>query len=267
MDSTPFDVTETIKPLEPPFGYRFDQWMTARRDLALKKSKAREMVKRIAKNGVNEEQGYSFVEAADVYDLMRPILAECKLGFEVEYLNKRIERSPGSSANITDVDLLITFMDLETGYFEQKIINATGLDHGDKGIYKAYTGGEKYALIIEFMIPTGGGDAEGGKPYKAQEQPQQPNKEPTEPSISSKQIGDIKTKVLQLGKVPGESVEVRTERIKGIYSSLSHKIGITELNEQLLTGLTEGQAEIAIQNLDEWIEKRKQLAERKGTEA
>ncbi|RKN86781.1 ERF family protein [Paenibacillus ginsengarvi] len=265
MEHIPFDVPTTDLPklMQPPFGYRHDQWLAARRDLALKKSKAREMVKRIAKNGTNEEHGYSFVEAADVYDLMRPILAECQLGFEVEFIQKRVERAIGSSATITDVDLLITYMDLETGYFEQKILNATGLDHGDKGIYKAYTGGEKYALIIEFMIPTGG-DAEGGRPTKAVEASGAEQEPPQEPAISSEQIGQIKLKVETLCKVPGEPVEQRTRRVNGMYSSLAMKLQLKELNVALLSGLSEGQAEIVLQHLDEWLENRRQFEERKG---
>jgi hypothetical protein len=141
----------------PPFGFSFREWMAARRDLQMKKTLARDMVKRVAKNGINPEEGYRAVEAADVYDMMRPILSECKLGFEVEVIGERVEYSP-NRAPITKVDLQITYMDLETGYFEQKTIVGTGLDWQDKGVYKAYTGGTKYALIMEFLIPTGGND-------------------------------------------------------------------------------------------------------------
>lgn len=148
-------------PAQPPFGMTFREWLQARRDLQAKKTKARDMVKRVAKNGINPDEGYRAVEAADVYDMMRPILSDCELGFEVEVIGERMEYSP-NRAPITKVDLQITYMDLETGYFEHKTIVGAGLDWQDKGVYKAYTGGTKYALILEFLIPTGGNDPAPG---------------------------------------------------------------------------------------------------------
>lgn len=273
-------------PAQAPFGLRMDQWLTARRDLALKKSKARTMVKRVVKNGVNESEGYAFVEAADIDDLMRPILDECMLGFEIEYISKRTERAP-SGAPVTDVDMMVTYMDLETGYFEQKTINGTGLDYGDKGVYKAYTGARKYALIMEFMIPTGGNDpapgaadaekdarkgqesppespqaskptTAGKRTAKAQDKPQ----EGQEPPITSEQVGKIKVRVMELNQFPNQPVEVRTKGMKATYMSLSAKLKIKDLSEELLETLTEGQAAQAVQFLDEWMEKKRQVDER-----
>jgi hypothetical protein len=84
-----------------------------------------------------------------------------KLGFDPQVINELTTRS-SSGAPISRVTLQVTWTDLETGYFEQEEWIGTGADYGDKGVYKGYTGAAKYALILNFLIPTGGGDPAPG---------------------------------------------------------------------------------------------------------
>jgi ERF superfamily len=57
--------------------------------------------------------------------------------------------------NVTEVEAQITLIDLDSG--ESKIYNffGQGQDKGDKGIYKAYTGLQKYFFMKNFLISTG----------------------------------------------------------------------------------------------------------------
>lgn len=299
------EILKPAMPPQPPFGFSFREWMTARRDLAKKKSLARTMVKRLAKNGINPEMGYRSVEAADVYEMMTPILHECQLGFEVEQVNERVEMAK-SGAPINKVDLQITYMDLETGYFEQKTITGAGLDWQDKGIYKAFTGATKYALILEFLIPTGGDDPMPGPsdPETASTKPEAPKTSDPEPApqapktastgrrgtgtnkdkaegekppqtsgeagqvgpITSDQVGQIKLKVGQLNDFPGQPVEKRNNGIMAVYMSLAAKLKMSNLDATLLEKLNTDQAAQAILLLDEWLDKKQQIESRNAAQ-
>lgn len=149
-----------LRKLEPPFGMNFRDWFNYKRDLESKKSVVRSQVKRIAKNGENKQQGYRYAEAADIYDQINDIMHEARLGYSCEYLRDEVVLAK-NGAPINKVYLLVTWTDLDTGYFEQQEFAGFGLDYGDKGIYKAYTGAAKYSLVINFLIPTGDDPARG----------------------------------------------------------------------------------------------------------
>ena len=170
---------------EPPFGMSYQDWFKYRAEIGKKKSAVRSKVERIKKNGENKQQGYKYAEAADIYDEVRSILHEERLGFDSDVLEEWTEHTQ-KGAPITKVRLLITWTDLDTGYFEEMQVIGTGLDYGDKGIYKAYTGAEKYALVLTFMIPTGDDPAPGAadpekdierQPQRQPQQPQQPQRQ------------------------------------------------------------------------------------------
>lgn len=144
--------------LTPPFGMHYADWFKYRAGLSLKKSGVRSKVDRIPKNGKNQREGYSYAEAADIFQTVNKIMHDEKLGFDVTVLREWEElRSTrnGNSAPITKVELLVIWTDLETGYFEEMRVVGSGLDYGDKGVYKSYTGAAKYALVLNFLIPTG----------------------------------------------------------------------------------------------------------------
>lgn len=152
---------QTKRPvLVPPFGMDFRTWFEYKKGLENKRSLVRSQVKRIAKNGRNESQGYRYAEAADIYDQINDIMHEARLGFAAEYLRDEVVFAK-NGAPINKVYLLITWTDLENGYHEQQEIAGFGLDYGDKGIYKAYTGAAKYSLVLNFLIPTGDDPARG----------------------------------------------------------------------------------------------------------
>lgn len=106
------------------------------------------------KRGRNEHHHYNYVQAADVVSAVRAELLQRDIivlpgAHEAQHLQF------GGNKHLTTVDLTYTFVDITTG---QKIVVpwiGVGVDTGgDKGIYKAFTGGLKYALQTTFLVPT-----------------------------------------------------------------------------------------------------------------
>jgi hypothetical protein len=108
----------------------------------------------IEKQGRNDHHHYDYVQAVDVVNRVRK-----------ELLTRGIIVLPGASdathlqfdgkKHLTTVDLSYAFVDVETG--EKVVVPWVGVGvdtGGDKGIYKAYTGGLKYALTTLFLVPT-----------------------------------------------------------------------------------------------------------------
>lgn len=144
-------------------------------------------IKHIPKNGYNEAQRYQFVRDADVLDAVREALSERGVatlvdvaGMDVDEFQTAKQREQGGVSWMTTVWGAISFLDGDSDAVVTIGFRGTGADTGDKGYYKALTGGVKYALLKTFLIPTGDdpeADADspqraGGRP--AQNGPQRP---------------------------------------------------------------------------------------------
>lgn len=115
-------------------------------------------IDRIPKNGVNRFHNYNYVQESDLVEVIRKKLAE----YNVILLSNVIESSimpkqtaRGDTSYITTVKIEFTFVDGDTGEERTFVYHGQGEDPGDKGIYKAYTGTVKYALMKTFLIATG----------------------------------------------------------------------------------------------------------------
>lgn len=148
-----------------------------------KKSKATAEVKRIKKNGYNSFHKYNYATESDVKDEIRGILLENKLSFSADLINRKEEtvNTKQGTATKTDVVMMFTLTDTETGYFENYVHDGVTIDNSDKGIYKAYSNTIKYFLMDQFLIPTGD-DAEKDAPEIAPQQNnnQQQNQNPNQ---------------------------------------------------------------------------------------
>lgn len=135
-----------------------------------KKTKATAEMKRIPKNGWNDFHKYHYARESDVKDQIRPIMAENKLSFSMDLLSN--VESPAGKYTRSDVKMVFSIIDVETGYFEEFTHDGSAVDSGDKGIYKAYSNTIKYALMNYFLIPTGD-DVEKDSPEVKSDQQQQ----------------------------------------------------------------------------------------------
>lgn len=123
----------------------------------------------VVKDGWNNFQKYKYVMEGDILELIRPLLIEERLVIIPSVVSikdlprERTTRTDPKSGVITEeptkqlitevgVDYLI--IDLDSGEQITTRWYGYGGDTGDKGIYKAYTGANKYCLMKTFGINT-----------------------------------------------------------------------------------------------------------------
>lgn len=112
----------------------------------------------IEKRGYNTFQNYKFVQATDVVREIRKQLIKNRVSLVpgatgVEHLP--YQAAKGGAAFLTTLTLHYRFTDLDTSEIVEIPWVGVGADTGgDKGVYKAFTGGLKYMLLATFLIPT-----------------------------------------------------------------------------------------------------------------
>jgi hypothetical protein len=126
--------------------------------LVKKLANVMKQVKYIEKKGFNKFNKYKYATESDVAEKVREVLAEqnvIMLPDVVEHTTREHVTRNGNTEYIATVKVKFTFIDGDTG--EELSIHSSGegQDSGDKAVYKAITGAQKYALMKAFMIPTG----------------------------------------------------------------------------------------------------------------
>lgn len=113
-------------------------------------------VSNVPKNGTNAFQKYKYVQEADILDAIREELVKNNLIVLPSARHVGVENYKTDKNNFFVVaDMVFTIVDCETGETVECCFEGHGIDTGDKGLYKAYTGAMKYFLLKTFMIPTG----------------------------------------------------------------------------------------------------------------
>jgi hypothetical protein len=236
-------------------------------------------VHRVPKNGYNSFHKYHYATESDLNEHIRPIMADAGLAFfstvleekRIEFTNNKNERD-----YLTQVWMLFTLADCDTGARLISRFKGEGQDRGDKGAYKAYTGATKYFLMKTFLIPTGddpeadtstdernagrGNQGQGNLNFKKYEGPQPENKpqeKPVQPAANteekkptSKQLNAMKLKVKELVRMGGDE--------DSIYMTLRQHPKVGDFKERAM--MTRKQASNALDVLENWIQnKRNQL--------
>lgn len=130
------------------------------RRLVAKLAEVMQAVDRIKKRGHNAFHNYDYATEADIVEAVRHEMASRFLMLipEVVHLATQ-ELGPNKKGDprdpLTVLTMRFTFMDGETGESISRQWFGVGQDGGDKGVYKAMTGAEKYFLMKTFLIPTG----------------------------------------------------------------------------------------------------------------
>ena len=115
-------------------------------------------VKYIQKTGYNSFHKYKYATEGDVNERIREELAKLNVLMipSVKTCTNRVHlTSKGNAENIVTVEMEFTFYDGDSEEKLSLLSFGEGQDAGDKGVYKAITGAQKYALMKCFMIPTG----------------------------------------------------------------------------------------------------------------
>lgn len=131
----------------------------------------------VKKDGVNTAQNYNYATESGLVDSIKKVLTKHGIAVTVSCIGEPINydvRKAGSSSFITRIHLQCKLINTDNPT-EVEVSEwwGDGMDSGDKGIYKAITGAEKYFLMKSFLIPTGD-DPEAG------------NGEPEEPKPAPK---------------------------------------------------------------------------------
>jgi hypothetical protein len=150
--------------------------------LVKKLSEVMKQVKYIEKKGFNKFHSYKYATESDVAEKVREVLAEQNVMLIpnlVQHSMREHVNAKGKTEYIVAVDMEFKFYDGDSGEELTFNMSGEGQDAGDKGIYKAITGAQKYALMKVFMIPTGDDpEADNGVDERNQstEQQQKPQK-------------------------------------------------------------------------------------------
>lgn len=134
--------------------------MTIKKSLVQKLAEVYATVGRIPKRGRNEFHKYDYVKEEDIVEAVRTelssrnvILLPGIVSHEWRELQPNKDGKPRDPVVL--VNMTFTFMDGDSGETIERHWLGAGQDSGDKGVYKAMTGGDKYFLLKAFLIPTG----------------------------------------------------------------------------------------------------------------
>ena len=126
----------------------------------------------LQKDKRNTGQGYSYLSEAKLKDKIREQFVEQGLIFAYSTTGSReYEITPtakGTKMFVTEAWGVWSIIDSESNQQMAGEWRGTGSDTGDKGLYKAITGGIKYVFNTMFLIPTGDDpENDTGEPHPA----------------------------------------------------------------------------------------------------
>lgn len=129
-----------------------------KKSLVKKLSEVMKQVKYIEKKGYNKFHKYKYATESDVAEKVREVLAEqnvLMMPSLINHTSRNHTTAAGKTEYIVTVDMEFHFYDGDSGEQLTFRMSGEGQDSGDKAMYKAVTGAQKYALMKVFMIPTG----------------------------------------------------------------------------------------------------------------
>lgn len=129
-----------------------------------------EVVQNVPKNGWNSFHQYNYSTESDIKAAVQPALVANRLVFfpykqevvEIVERGSTTDRQGRAKEKhaITKTRLFYRWIDTESGYTEEGVIDGMGADSDDKGVWKAYTGQLKYVLSNTFLFSSGDLDPE-----------------------------------------------------------------------------------------------------------
>lgn len=118
------------------------------KNIGTKILKVMEAIKSVAKDGTNSFHKYKYATDAAIVGTIRKELIKNKLICIPKQLSCIV------SGEMTTLEIEYTMLDIDSGEAIVTKVFGQGKDSGDKGVYKASTGGEKYFYLKTFAIPT-----------------------------------------------------------------------------------------------------------------
>lgn len=110
----------------------------------------------MSKSGYNDHSRYAYVKAADVAKKFQELL----LAYDVfvtasveEVIHTKTQTAGGKASMFTCAKVRYTFVNADKPEEQfSVVIPGDGMDTGDKGLYKALTGSQKYLFSLNFCM-------------------------------------------------------------------------------------------------------------------
>jgi len=116
----------------------------------------------IQKTGYNKFQNYKYAKESDIASAFSTAMKKHNVFMFTSILSRectpyQTERQvkTGENTFLVTVQIQVTFVDAESGESFSGVFFGDGSDKGDKAVYKAITGAQKYALMKTFLCETG----------------------------------------------------------------------------------------------------------------
>ena len=181
------------------------------KNLAAKMIKIMEDVSYIQKKGFNAFQKYKYATESDVSTAFAESFKKnnvCMLTSVVERNCDTYKTAQGKDSFIVSVKMEVTFIDADSGESFTGTFFGDGTDSGDKGVYKAITGAQKYALMKTFMVSTG-------------DDPECDHKEANYKPEKDEKLMSV-LKLIESAKDMPHLISIRDEKIKPLIGEAQH---------------------------------------------
>ena len=133
--------------------------MSDKKTLTSKLLEVSKAIKYLEKDKTNKMQGYKYLSEAKIKEVFKKAFEDNGILFNFSTESVReYEVSPtskGTKQFCTIANGKYSFIDVDSDHELNGTWFGSGTDTGDKGLYKAITGGIKYVLNTNFLIPTG----------------------------------------------------------------------------------------------------------------
>jgi hypothetical protein len=147
--------------------------MSDKKTLTSKLLEVSKAIKYLEKDKRNTQQDYRYLSEAKIKETIKKAFEDNGILFNYSTENVR-EYEISSTRNgakqfVTIANGKYSFIDVDSDHELNGTWFGSGTDTGDKGLYKAITGGIKYVLNTNFLIPTGDdpeNDSENGNGNK-----------------------------------------------------------------------------------------------------
>lgn len=135
-----------------------EEWLKLNAALQQKKNKVREKLREMGvleRKGSNAFDHYKYFSEAQYKQLFTELFAQEGLELTASVREVTPYKGTPKQEHGRTAEVEYTLTDIDSGFYEKATITGDGMDKGDKGLYKAYTGSLKYYLANTFMVATG----------------------------------------------------------------------------------------------------------------
>lgn len=135
--------------------------------LAAKLAKMMGQCRYIEKRGYNDHHKYAYATEADVSEKVAPLFTDYNIMVIPDLIEKKVEYNESKRMYHAEIVMEFKLIDGDTGETQVFKMAGEGQDSGDKALFKAITGTQKYAYLKLLQIETGL-DPENDKDEKRQ---------------------------------------------------------------------------------------------------